>query len=192
MRDSACLEPDMPAGFCALRLERVFAACFAANYSTRLAGGASEPYYRPAGQAGRHHLLRYREDYFASALHEVAHWCIAGPERRLRPDFGYWYAPDGRSAVEQRAFEAVEYRPQALEWHFSRACGYRFRVSLDNLDGGEEAVMDTLRFRRRLVDQANHWRATGLPRRAARFAAALRREFGVPGELPEFTLAELD
>jgi elongation factor P hydroxylase len=104
------------------------------------------------------HLLWYREDYFASALHEVAHWCIAGEQRRQQLDFGYWYAPDGRSPEQQGAFEAVEYKPQALEWFFSLACGYRFRLSADNLGmpGGE--MPDASEFRGRVCEQA---RATG-------------------------------
>ena len=178
--------------FCPLRLERIFADCFLAAFDTRLVGGAPEPSYEPASGPGQCHLLHYREDYFASALHETAHWCIAGAERRRLPDFGYWYAPDGRSAAQQRAFEAVEYRPQALEWHFSQACGFRFRVSLDNLEGGDEAVGDPRAFRARVWQQARRWQASGLPPRAARFVAALRREFGQPCAAFRFTLAELD
>ncbi|GAM69307.1 transporting ATPase [Vibrio sp. JCM 19236] len=26
-------------------------------------------------------------------MHEIAHWCVAGPKRRLLEDFGYWYEP---------------------------------------------------------------------------------------------------
>src|SRR5690606_31386666 len=74
-------------------------------------------------------------DYFRSALHEVAHWCVAGAERRTREDYGYWYAPDGRDATQQANFLHVEVMPQALELLFCAACGHDFRVSLDNLDG---------------------------------------------------------
>ena len=123
--------------FSCQQLEAVFHDCFFEAFNTRLVGGADEPLYQPAALPGQAHLLHYREDYFASALHEVAHWCIAGERRRGLVDFGYWYAPDGRSAAQQRDFEAVEYKPQALEWHFARACGYRFRISLGNLDGIE-------------------------------------------------------
>jgi elongation factor P hydroxylase len=178
--------------FCPRRLERVFADCFLAGFNTRLVGGAREPLYAPATETGECHRLYYREDYFASALHEAAHWCIAGPARRRRVDFGYWYAPDGRSASRQRAFEAVEYRPQAMEWHFARACGYRFRISLDNLDGGDDAIADSAPFKLRVWQQAMYWQSAGLPPRAERFAMALSREFGqVYGE-PGFTPAALD
>jgi elongation factor P hydroxylase len=177
------------------RLERVFAACFAGEFGTRLVGGAPEPLYRPSREPGEEHRLCYREDYFASALHEVAHWCIAGPERRLRVDFGYWYLPDGRTPEQQRSFESVEYRPQALEWFFSKACGHRFRVSADNLRrAAGDLPGDRARFSRQILEQALSWREDGLPGRAARFFHGLCREFGTsaaPGELA-FTLAELD
>ena len=101
---------------CVERLEQVFMRCFGSSLCTRLQGGAAEPLYQPATLEGDYHVLYYRADYFASALHEVAHWCIAGEIRRQQTDFGYWYAPDGRSPAQQRAFERVECRPQALEW----------------------------------------------------------------------------
>ena len=115
-------------------LEAVFAECFEADYRTRLVGGALEPEYRPATDARGWHLLCYREDYPASALHEAAHWCIAGEQRRQQLDFGYWYAPDGRDAMTQRQFERVETQPQAIEWHFALAAGMWFCVSIDILD----------------------------------------------------------
>jgi len=79
-----------------------------------------------------------------------------------------------------------------MEWHFSKACGFRFGVSLDNLEGGDDAVGDPRAFRARVWQQAGRWQAAGLPPRAARFATALRREFGQSGAECRFTLAELD
>ncbi|WP_238946837.1 elongation factor P hydroxylase [Seongchinamella unica] len=166
------------------RLVSVFEGCFGVTENTSLVGGAQEPLYRPADDNNSRNLLYFREDYFASALHETAHWCIAGAERRRLVDFGYWYAPEGRSADEQRAFEAVEVKPQALEWIFSLACGYRFRISVDNFaDRGE--LVDTSDFRRKVATQARHWQRVGLPPRAARFTRALRQEFATPAALPE-------
>jgi elongation factor P hydroxylase len=192
----ASVKPVPPAEhvFSAGRLERVFADCFAAELRTRLQGGAEEPLYQPAAQAGDFHVLSYRADYFASALHEVAHWCIAGPARRQLVDFGYWYAPDGRSASQQQAFEAVERQPQALEWYFSRACAYCFQVSVDNLDERMGELPDTSGFRRQVYEQVTRWQHDGLPPRAAIFFRGLCREFGTsttPGNL-HFSLAELD
>jgi elongation factor P hydroxylase len=114
-------------------LIRHFNQCFK-PLNTCLVRGQHEPEYFPATE----HLparIQFAHGYFASALHEISHWCIAGTARRLQPDLGYWYAPDGRTAAEQALFEQVEVKPQALEWLLTQACDRRFRVSLDNLNG---------------------------------------------------------
>jgi len=97
-------------------IERLFATSFFEAYNTYLLGGGQEPEYIPASQDVPYHRIIFRQDYFASALHEVAHWCIAGRVRRLQQDYGYWYAPDGRSVEQQAQFELLEVKPQALEW----------------------------------------------------------------------------
>ena len=175
------------------RVVRVFDDCFAHSCNTRLLGGAAEPFYQPADVSGAYHALYYRSDYFASTLHEVAHWCIAGAQRRQQPDFGYWYTPEGRSVEQQCAFEAVEYKPQALEWFFSQACAYRFQVSPDNPDLASAGVLDTTAFKRRVLEQALAWQKLGLPIRAGVFYAALCREFGtaIPAAQLSFTMAQL-
>lgn len=157
------------------RLEAVFDRCFGSVYNTRLIGGSDEPFYRPALAESGFHQLHYREDFFASALHETAHWCIAGDERRRQPDFGYWYNPDGRDREQQAAFERVESKPQALEWIFSQACCYPFQVSVDNLEGDGEFVAET--FARQVIEEANAWQAHGLTARAQLFFDGLTREF---------------
>ena len=119
------------------QIAAVFDRCFAGDYRTQLCGGAEEPLYVPAGSQGELHTVWYREDFARSALHEAAHWCIAGDARRQLDDYGYWYEPDGRNEVQQREFERVESRPQALEWFFAMAAGLPFRVSIDNLSGGD-------------------------------------------------------
>lgn len=162
--------------FCSLRLERVFNQCFSASEHTRLIGGAAEPLYQPGADGPWHHLY-YREDYFASALHESAHWCIAGRERRQQLDFGYWYAPEGRSAAQQQAFEAVEIKPQALEWFFAQACGYAFGVSVDNFDPLTGSQPDSAAFKDAVFQQALRWQQSGLPARAEQFFRALSAEF---------------
>lgn len=99
-----------------------------------LVRSTDEPEYLPAthNQPAR---IMFAHGYFASALHEISHWCIAGEQRRTLPDLGYWYAPDGRTAEQQALFEQVEIKPQALEWLFSVACQRKFQASLDNLNG---------------------------------------------------------
>ncbi|MDO8863896.1 elongation factor P hydroxylase [Haliea sp. E1-2-M8] len=169
--------------FCSGRLQRVFDACFAGSENTLLCGGAGEPLYAPATNPGDPHRLWYREDFFASALHEVAHWCIAGPARRLLPDFGYWYAPEGRNADQQAAFESVEVAPQALEWCFAIACGYRFQVSTDNLAAERGTPADHSAFKAAVCREARRRARQGLPPRARQFHAALQAEFGLATRL---------
>jgi elongation factor P hydroxylase len=175
------------------RVERVFNDCFAESYNTRLFGGADEPLYLPAIVSGGCHALYYRGDYFASALHEVAHWCIAGAQRRQQTDFGYWYTPESRGADLQHAFELVECKPQALEWLFARACAFRFQVSADNPDLASIGMLDTAAFKRGVLEQVLALQKLGLPTRAEVFYAALCLEFGtaIPALQLDFTLAML-
>ena len=156
-------------------LEELFQQCFYDVYATRLQGGAAEPLYQPAGTEGDCAVIYYREDYFASALHEVAHWCIAGDQRRLELDYGYWYHPDGRNPAQQLAFERAEQEPQALEWHFALACDWPFRLSSDNL-----AAVSTPgeAFPAAVSHQAQRYCERGLPRRGEQFRAILARHFG--------------
>lgn len=181
-------------GFSACRLEGVFNTSFHDAWRTVLEGGAEEPCYCPAADETGLHRIYYRHDYFASALHEVAHWCIAGKQRRLLPDFGYWYAPDGRTPQQQREFEVVEAKPQALEWFFAMACGYRFRVSSDNLGAGQDALATAGLFKQQVLLEARNLQRAGLPARARLFFDALAVEFdthATPSALA-FELAELD
>ena len=116
-------------------LETCFNKWVGKRYATRLQGGATEPYYEALNKAMGCAVIWYREDYVRSALHELAHWCIAGQDRRQRDDYGYWYAPDGRTESQQEAFFKVERLPQAIERWFCESLGVPFSVSLDNLDG---------------------------------------------------------
>lgn len=146
---------------------RVFETTFD---GVRLVGGYDEPYYRPADEAnGKPATVCFKEDFAASALHEAAHWCIAGRRRRQLPDFGYWYEPS-RDAATQSHFEQVEAKPQALEWIFSVAAGREFRVSFDNFDL-PACRLDA--FRRRVQVETLGRLERGLPARAVRFADAL-------------------
>lgn len=188
-------EPPCPvdAGSIALahcgQLVELFDALFAASENTRLAGGGEEPLYQPAGAGAPQALIVFRADYVRSALHEVAHWCIAGRARRREVDYGYWYSPDGRDADAQREFERLEARPQAVEWMLSAACGVPFRPSLDNL-GGE--VPDPLPFMQAICREAARCCREGLPPRAERFRAALAARFGgVAPRAEDFELARL-
>ena len=171
------------------RLEAVFNDCFADRYSTRLEGDADEPIYLPATATQPARIL-YRYDYFASALHEIAHWCLAGEERRKHEDYGYWYASDSRSSEQQKDFLRVEVKPQALEWVFSAAAGYPFAVSLDNInarpanpdwDYWQQLKQQKIEFTQACRKQAMLWLENGFPTRAQTFITQLLSEFR-PGE----------
>jgi elongation factor P hydroxylase len=109
-------------------------------------------------------------------LHEISHWCIAGQERRRLPDYGYWYCPDGRSRYQQHAFEAVEVKPQAMEWLFAMAAGSPFNISLDNLSGG--GTVNEKEFYHNVRSQAERYLTQGMPGRAETFLRALRTFYG--------------
>jgi elongation factor P hydroxylase len=155
-------------------VEALFTQLFDTDYGTCLIGGANEPLYKPAVNDCEKSYIYYREDFFASALHEVSHWCIAGNARRQQMDFGYWYVDDGRDAIEQAAFESVEVKPQALELLFSLAANYPFQVSADNLNGSALALDS---FSKAVVHQAKCYVKNGLPKRAALFYDALCAHF---------------
>ncbi|MEB3753939.1 elongation factor P hydroxylase [Acinetobacter sp. MD2(2019)] len=104
------------------------------HHNVILFKGEHEPEYFPA-TANEPAKIQFAHGFFNSALHEISHWTIAGSKRRLQPDLGYWYAPDGRTKEQQQLFEQVEVKPQAIEWLFATAFGRNFRVSLDNLTG---------------------------------------------------------
>lgn len=164
----------------AAALVAVFNATFAATENTVLVGGGAEPEYLPATADAPARII-FREDFASSALHEVAHWCIAGPARRQLHDFGYWYNPDGRSPQQQAEFERVEVKPQAVEWALSRAAGIRFHLSADNLASGPQGNDASAAFRDAVFQQCQQYFANGLPPRAQRFFDALRARFQ-PGQ----------
>jgi elongation factor P hydroxylase len=153
----------------------VFDAAFKESENTRLIKGESEPEYIPANDQCYFHQVIFAHGYFASALHEIAHWCIAGKARRLLNDYGYWYCPDGRSEAEQKVFEKVEVKPQAIEWAFSVAANKRFRVSTDNLNGAQG---DTKAFTLDVHQQVLCYLRDGFPPRAALFIDALAEFYG--------------
>ena len=142
---------------------------FAVSDKTALIGGAAEPSYQP----GSPHRIYFRADYVRSALHEVAHWSVAGRCRRQLLDYGYWYSPDGRDADQQQAFFAVEARPQAIERCFCEAIGIPFSLSVDNV-GAYIEPQQLRRFEARIQEYCEQFECTGLPHRAARFVTALR------------------
>ncbi|WNJ94654.1 elongation factor P hydroxylase [Vibrio ruber] len=153
-------------------LINIFNRIFAERYQTRLVLGDDEPIYLPADDSVPYHRIIFAHGFYASALHEIAHWCVAGPERRLLEDFGYWYEPDGRTREVQAAFEQVEIRPQAYEWILSVSAGFPFSVSCDNLNG--EFEPDRLQFMHKVHHEVMQIIEQGLPERVALLADELR------------------
>ncbi|MCG6230651.1 elongation factor P hydroxylase [Vibrio furnissii] len=150
----------------------IFNETFFASFNTQLELGGDEPIYLPADDRVAYHRIIFARGFYASALHEIAHWCVAGPERRLLEDFGYWYEPDGRTEAVQAAFEKVEVRPQAYEWILSRSAGFPFTVSCDNLNGDFEP--DRLAFMHTVHQEVLRILADGLPQRVKMLSEALR------------------
>ena len=147
------------------------------KYQTELVKGHDEPVYFPADKNFKYHRIIFAHGFFSSALHELAHWCIAGKERRWQEDYGYWYVNDGRNHEQQGQFEKVEIKPQAIEWALSLACGTGFQVSCDNLDGVEP---DRVLFRAKVYQQLHIYMNEGFPSRAQELIDLFCDFFGQP------------
>lgn len=160
------------------QLIEIFNSCFADEFNTRLIKGDDEPIYLPADAEVPYNRIVFAHGFYASAIHEISHWCIAGKARRELVDFGYWYCPDGRDAQTQSQFEDVEVKPQALDWLFCVAAGYPFNVSCDNLEGDFEP--DRVVFQRRVHAQVMEYLTNGIPERPARFIKALQNYYHTP------------
>ncbi|MEN8207379.1 MAG: elongation factor P hydroxylase [Pseudomonadota bacterium] len=142
------------------------------KHGTRLIGGFSEPYYK-AAENGSLAQVQFTRDYERSALHELAHWCIAGKRRRLINDYDYWYVPDGRSDEQQQLFFEVEVRPQAVEKYFCAALALPFEVSVDNLGNKPQAGVEA--FRARVDKQYRQYKADEFPVRATEIYNCLQQ-----------------
>ncbi|MBL4826679.1 MAG: elongation factor P hydroxylase [Spongiibacteraceae bacterium] len=158
----------------------VFNRLFSVHFNTRLVRGSNEPIYLPANSITQYHQIIFAHGYFSSALHEIAHWCVAGEKRRQQEDYGYWYMPDGRNAQQQSEFEQVEVKPQALEWIFSFSCAKKFSVSVDNLNGEQT---NSRLFKAAVYKQVLHYCEQGLPERADLFYRGLCQFYHRPDVL---------
>ena len=168
----------------------LFDQLFWCSENTRLVFGNGDPVYIPANLECNHHRIVFANGFFASALHEIAHWCIAGKERRQQLDYGYWYIPDGRDSHQQLVFENVEIKPQSIEWIFAKACNSRFLISVDNLNGVET---DSISFKRAVLKQVLWYCQHGLPTRAELMRHSLCSFYDVksPLDATSFCLDEL-
>lgn len=155
----------------------LFEATFFQQYNTRLVKGGDEPIYLPTSDDCTFNQIVFAHGYYASALHEIAHWCLAGPARRLLEDFGYWYLPDGRDEQQQLEFEKVEIKPQAIEWALCVAAGKDFDVSTDNLSGTGQT--DRFAFKDKVYQQVCHYLEVGFPRDAQTLIKALAQHYKI-------------
>lgn len=153
-------------------LIKLFNGLFEQSEATILIGGSDEPMYLPVDQDHPCNRVIFTYDYYASALHEIAHWCLAGEARRKQVDYGYWYFPEGRTAEQQILFENAEIKPQALECIFSQAAGSKFMISRDCFVEGHGCAAT---FEKKVAEQARQFLQHGLPERAAMFASELMK-----------------
>lgn len=178
-------------------LIQLFNDTFFEEFNTRLIKGGDEPLYLPAKdlptnslptnnlldtssstiEPRAYHQIIFARGYYASAFHEISHWCQAGEARRLLEDFGYWYIPDGRNEYQQKKFEQVEVIPQAIEWAFNIAAQRKFHVSSDNLSGFEA---DTHSFQAKVFQQLQVFLSDGFPVRANQFITVLAQFYKTP------------
>jgi elongation factor P hydroxylase len=175
----------------------IFNDCFSETFNTRLERGGDYPIYLPefldedGVKSDRpYNVILFAHGYYSSALHEIAHWLVAGAERRKLEDFGYWYEPDGRSAERQREFEQVEVKPQAYEWILATAANFRYFASADNLTGNPG---DNSAFKQAVYEQVKTYAEKGLPKRAEMLRQALCRFYSTPDkiELEKFDVSRI-
>ena len=164
----------------------IFNDCFAHCENTRLVKGDDEPIYLPADQEIAFHRIIFAHGYYASGLHEIAHWLVAGKARRQLEDYGYWYCPDGRDVEQQAEFEKVEVHPQAIEWALSVAAGFSFNVSADNLNGAQTC---RFAFQRKVYSKVNQLLENGFNARTEKLIKALSKHYKTqyPLSLKQFT-----
>lgn len=155
---------------------KLFNNTFFDAFNTKLVAGGEEPLYQPANKLIPYHQIIFAHDYFASALHEVSHWLVAGETRRQQVDYGYWYVPDGRDQFQQAEFEKVEVLPQAIEWALAISCGLKFDVSSDNLSG---IVINRLAFKKKVYQRALLLLETGFSVRTEQLLVACRSYYNI-------------
>ncbi|CAH9050857.1 Elongation factor P hydroxylase [Pseudoalteromonas holothuriae] len=158
----------------------IFNQQFFADHNTRLVKGNDEPIYQPANADCAYHQVVFAHGFYASALHEIAHWLVAGKRRRALEDYGYWYCPDGRDKAKQHEFEAVEVKPQAIEWALSVAAGFDFNVSIDNLNGEQTCRFN---FQKRVYEQLMQLLENGFNQRTTQLLRALSELYNTPWPL---------
>jgi len=153
------------------KIQSLFHEAFFETYRVELLSGTPEPFYRAAKTRDEINQIFSRSDFIRSALHEIAHWCVAGSVRRKQDDYGYWYSPDGRDLQRQKEFEDGEAKPQAIEKAFCEVLEIPFQVSVDNL---KLTDYDTSSFEKKVDEELKRLRREGFPKRAEQFLSKLQ------------------
>ncbi len=161
-------------------LIQLFNDTFSEKFNVKLVRGQHEPIYLPADKQYSLNRILFAHGYFSSALHEIAHWLIAGEKRREQIDYGYWYHADGRNPEQQRDFEQVEVKPQAIEWILSQSARHRFSISVDNLNA---EISDPNPFKKAVYRQVMYYIENGLSQRTEKFRQALVKHFSTKAKM---------
>lgn len=151
-------------------LATLFNTIFEASHQTVVIGTEDEPHYLPKGDGRLHHYIFYTQDSYTSLMHEVAHWCRAGLQRRQLPDYGYWYQAENRPPHAQQLYVQSESKTQALEWIFCVAAGLRLQIIPENQPHSFEP---SLEFKRSIYDATLNYLRLGLSDRSDRFKQKL-------------------
>jgi len=154
----------------------LFNSVFGRAYNVVLSSDSGEPDYRASTEPTMPNVVNFANGYFNSALHEIAHWVIAGELRRKQDDYGYWYAEDGRSPEQQKLFQQLEVFPQAIEKAFCEALERSFQASIDNLDNPLSKA-EIVRFENEIEAKKCQLQEQGFPSRAQQFLNALSTQF---------------
>ena len=159
---------------CCKELANLFNATFETAENTILVATMDEPHYMPHGDDRLGNCIFYTQDSYTSLMHEVAHWCRAGKERRQLPDYGYWYQAEDRSSEAQALYLQSESKTQALEWIFCVAAGVHVQIIPENQPHSFEP---SLEFKKSIYAATLNYLQKGLSDRAERFKQVLLKHY---------------
>jgi elongation factor P hydroxylase len=152
----------------------LFNSEFTQTDNTIIAESLDEPIYLPRDATHPFNRILYTQGSYTSVLHEISHWCIAGSERRLKIDYGYWYKPESQTLEEAELYKKFEAKTHGIEWIFSIAAGVPFYIIPNNLSAGFEVSQDL----KEAVHAATlNYLNSGLPVSAERFKQALLKYY---------------
>ncbi len=158
------------------QLISLFNNTFEEQYNVILLSDSDEPDYRPCNSDCATNVINFANGYINSALHEIAHWVIAGESRRKLADYGYWYEEDGRDSQQQMLFQQLEIFPQAVEKAFCEAMSRQFNASIDNLLSPSNSVQRA-QFEADIESKKKQLEIEGFPKRAEQFLGVLTKQF---------------